>query len=90
MSTNNATIENMKLVRSNGLPWSPAEITKTLKDRIISKYERQLIYKCVLHDELGRAQVQWTECQNVEEIRYEHWCRECSTNEKISKDPEIA
>jgi hypothetical protein len=89
MSTNNAIMESKKLVRSNGLLWSPADITKTLKERIISKNYRSLIYKCILHDELGRAQVQWTECQTVEEITYEHWCRECSSNENISEDNQL-
>jgi len=89
MLTETEPIIYQQLIKSNGMSWLPEDLSKTLKDRILSTGSRALIYKCILHDEPSRATLSWSEQADGDRYSYSHWCRHCLSNEKLSVEEQL-
>jgi len=89
MLTETEPIIYQQLIKSNGTSWLPEDLSKTLKDRILSTGLRTLIYKCILHDEPSRATLSWNEQADGDGYSYTHWCRHCFSNEKLSVEEQL-
>lgn len=89
MLTETEPIIYQQLIKSNGMSWLPEDLSKTLKDRILSTGLRALIYKCILHDEASRATLSWSEQADGDGYSYTHWCRHCFSNEKLSVEEQL-
>ena len=89
MLTETEPIIYQQLIKSNGMSWLPEDLSKTLKDRILSTGLRALTYKCILHDEASRATLSWNEQADGDGYSYTHWCRHCFSNEKLSVEEQL-
>ena len=89
MLTETEPIIYQQLIKSNGMSWLPEDLSKTLKDRILSTGLRGLIYKCILHDEASRATLSWNEEVDGDGYSYTHWCPHCFSNEKLSVEEQL-
>lgn len=71
------------LTKSDGTNWLPNEIKKTLQSKLLNDHSHDLVYRCFLHEEAGRAILKWREVE-ADVYGYSLCCLYCMRIEKVS------
>lgn len=73
----------LHILKNDGSKWIPAEIKKTLSTRLLNDHTYDLVYRCFLHEEAGRAVLKWCETES-DQFGFSLCCLHCLHVEGIS------
>lgn len=76
-----------QLRKIDGTVWQPEVVVGILRDKILNESSRSITYKCIMHEEAGRAILNWNE--ENDEIHYSLICSHCFKKEKISAEEQL-
>lgn len=77
-----------QLKKNDGTVWKPEMIVEILGDKVFNKSSCSVIYRCIMHEEPGRAILNWDD-QEDEETYYSLICPQCFRKEKISSEDQL-
>jgi len=77
-----------QLRKSNGTVWTPEAVVEILRDKLLNESSRSITYKCIMHEEAGRAILNWDEVED-DEIYFSLFCSHCFKKERVSSEEQL-
>jgi hypothetical protein len=77
-----------QLRKSNGTVWTPEAVVEILRDKLLNESSRSITYKCIMHEEAGRAILNWDDVED-DEIYFSLFCSHCFKKERVSSEEQL-